>query len=205
MPATMLPDQYDPEIDPQEAARQAGAMLRTGTVAAVSHKRACVRFRTGGITTDWIPWIERRAGGKPGGCTWWPPVVGEQGLLLAPGGDLTRAVVLPGIFSTAMPASERAGNVARTDWNETDFCEWRAGLNGGEARVACAASITLVVGGSSITITRESITLEAGGASLTLAGGIVSASRDVVAGGISLTRHVHGGVKPGPSNTGGPR
>ena len=71
--------------------------------------------------------------------------------------------------------------------------------------MACAASITLVVGGSSITITRESITLEAGGASLTLAGSIVSASRDVVAGGISLTRHVHGGVKPGPSNTGGPR
>lgn len=205
MPAVMLPDEYNPETDPQEAARAQGAMLRTGTIAAVSHARARVRFRSGGLLTDWLPWIERRAGGKKGGASWWPPVAGEQGLLLAPGGDLTRAVVLPGIFSTAMPASERSARVAREDWSEGDFWEWRQKNEGGALHVQTGASISLAVGDALLRITPREIHLSAGGATLTLGGGVVTASRDVIASGISLTRHVHGGVKPGPSATGRPQ
>ena len=77
----MLPNQYNPETDPQEAARAAGTMLRTGTVVEVDTARALLRFKTGDITTDWLPWFETRAGGARGGRTWWPPVVGEQGKL----------------------------------------------------------------------------------------------------------------------------
>ena len=136
----MLPDQYNPETDPQEAARAAGLMLRTGTIDAVDHQSARVRFKTGDITTDWLPWFERRAGGQHGGRSWWPPVVGEQGMLLAPGGDLARAVIMPGIYSTARPAGANQPATAREDWNATDFWQWqRGGLCwGGPKRMRCS-------------------------------------------------------------------
>ena len=123
----MLPNQYNPETDPQEAARAAGTMLRTGTVVEVDTARALLRFKTGDITTDWLPWFETRAGGARGGRTWWPPVVGEQGMLIAPGGDLARAVVLPGMFSSAMPAGSADADTMRIDFDEADRIEYQRG------------------------------------------------------------------------------
>ncbi|MFV0680021.1 phage baseplate assembly protein V [Ottowia sp.] len=196
----MLPDTYNPEADPQDAARVAGMMLRTGTVAEVDVAKAMLRFATGDITTDWLPWLERRAGGTNGGRTWWPPVVGEQGILLAPGGDLARAVVLPGMFSTAMPAGERTAAVARDDFNAADFWQWENGTLSAE----CTSKIEFGVGDATLTITPEQIALSAGGATLTLAGGIVTASADVVAGGVSLVSHIHTGVISGPMVSGPP-
>lgn len=193
----MLPHQYNPETDPQEAARAAGVMLRTGTVKEVDVARALVRFETGGITTDWLPWFERRAGGERGGRSWWPPVKGEQGMLLAPGGDLARAVILPGMFSDAMPAASRQAGTAREDWDDRDFWEWA----GGALTVRCTNEVTITVGESSIRITQDAIEMKAGGATLQLAGGIVRASADVRAGRISLVNHVHGGVQTGLSTT----
>lgn len=196
----MLPDQYNPETDPQEAARSAGFMLRTGTVAQVDLQRALVRFQTGDITTDWLPWFERRAGGPQGGRSWWPPVVGEQGMLLAPGGDLARAVILPGMFSTAMPAGSNEPNTAREDWNDTDFWQWQ----GGDLTVRSQHRIHLAVGDATITITPDAIHMAAGGATLQLAGGIVTASDDVVADGVSLVHHTHTLVTKGQDLSGPP-
>ena len=196
----MLPDQYNPETDPQEAARTVGAMLRTGTVAEVDVQRALVRFKTGGITTDWLPWFERRAGGPQGGRSWWPPVEGEQGLLLAPGGDLARAIVLPGMFSNAMPQGAAEAGTAREDWNTTDYWQWKNGT----LDVHSTQKIELAVGAATITITPDAIRLQAGGASVELAGGIVTAEGDVISGSISLRTHKHTGVIPGPALTGEP-
>lgn len=197
----MLPHQYNPETDPQEAARAAGMMIRTGTVAAVDLAARRVRFTSGGITTDWLPWLERRAGGGAGGRTWWPPVQGEQGLMLAPGGDLARAVILPGMFSDAMPAGSDQPATERTDWDAQDFWQWQQG----RLHVACTHQVLLQVGESSITIEPGRIHMQAGGASLTMAGGIVTASADVVASGISLTKHKHGEVSKGSDKTGRPQ
>lgn len=196
----MLPDQYNPEVDPQEQARAIGLMLRTGTITEVDPDKAMLRFKTGGITTDWLPWFERRAGGAEGGRTWWPPVVGEQGMLLAPGGDLGRAVILPGMFSTAMPAGAKEQGTAREEWNATDFWQWQDGT----LQAKCTEEIILTVGEATLSITPEAVRISAGGASLEVAGGVVTAESDVIAGGVSLVNHIHTGVITGPMVSGPP-
>ena len=65
-------------MDLAELARLIENLIRIGTVADVRHGNPpTVRVRTGGITTTWRPWCERRAGTTR---TWSPPTKGEQGL-----------------------------------------------------------------------------------------------------------------------------
>lgn len=76
-------------------------MIRTGVVVEVDLNTGRCRVQTGGIVTDWLQWLTQRAGRSR---TWWAPAVGEQVLLLAVGGELDTAFVLPGIFSDDHPA-----------------------------------------------------------------------------------------------------
>ncbi len=80
------------DMDSAELARLIENLIRLGTVAEVDYGRPPrVRVQTGGITTDWLPWIERRAGGTR---TWNPPTKGEQVVLLSVSGELRNAVIL---------------------------------------------------------------------------------------------------------------
>lgn len=49
------------------------------------------------------------------------------------------------------------------------------------------------------------IDIIAGGTVTITAPGSVIVNGDVIADGISLKTHVHGGIKPGPADTGGPK
>lgn len=74
-----------------------------------------MRVQSGGIQTTWLNWLTTRAGRSR---TWWAPSVGEQVLLLAIGGELDTAFVLPGIFSddnSAPSASADAWHVVFPD------------------------------------------------------------------------------------------
>lgn len=83
-----------------EIARAIRNLIRIGIVTDVDHKEGLCRVQTGGIKTTWLNWLTARAGRSR---TWWAPSVGEQVLLLAIGGELDTAFVLPGIFSEANP------------------------------------------------------------------------------------------------------
>src|SRR5690606_32739249 len=74
-------------------------LIRIGTIAEVKSDRA--RVKTGELTTAWLPWVPTRAGQA---STWSQPSIGEQVLVLAPGGDLKSAVILPALYSDAVPA-----------------------------------------------------------------------------------------------------
>lgn len=85
-----------------ELARRLENLIRTGTVHSVQHDRPSrVRVQTGELVTDWLPWIELRAGGT---VTWNPPTPGEQVLVFSPGGELAAGVVLSGMYSDAHEA-----------------------------------------------------------------------------------------------------
>ena len=74
-----------------------------------------IAVQTGGIYTDWLQWLTHRAGRSR---TWWAPSVGEQVMILAVGGELDTAFVLPGIYSDDNPApsvSEDAWHVEFPD------------------------------------------------------------------------------------------
>lgn len=51
----------------------------------------------------------------------------------------------------------------------------------------------------------DSITLRVGGAVLAISADGITSNVDIVARGISLVRHVHGGVRSGPSTTEAPQ
>lgn len=85
----------------QDALRLLRNLIRTGVIVEVDLDDGRCRVQTGGIVTDWLQWLTTRAGRSR---TWWAPSVGEQVLLLAVGGELDTAFVLPGIFSDDHPA-----------------------------------------------------------------------------------------------------
>lgn len=99
----------------QELARAIRNLIRSGVVTEVDTVQGLCRVQSGGIQTTWLNWLTTRAGRSR---TWWAPSVGEQVLLLAIGGELDTAFVLPGIFSDdnhAPSASADAWHVAFPD------------------------------------------------------------------------------------------
>ena len=85
----------------QELARAIRTLIRSGVVTEDDTVQGLCRVQSGGIQTTWLNWLTTRAGRSR---TWWAPSVGEQVLLLAIGGELDTAFVLPGIFSDDSPA-----------------------------------------------------------------------------------------------------
>ncbi|MGK3191676.1 phage baseplate assembly protein V [Enterobacter soli] len=85
----------------QEIARAIRNLIRTGIVTDVDTVGGLCRVQTGGMQTTWLNWLTCRAGRSR---VWWAPSVGEQVLILAIGGELDTAFVLPGIFSDDHPA-----------------------------------------------------------------------------------------------------
>jgi phage baseplate assembly protein V len=69
-------------------------------VTDVDTDEGLCRVQTGGMQTTWLNWLTTRAGRSR---VWWAPSVGEQVLLLAIGGELDTAFVLPGIFRMTIP------------------------------------------------------------------------------------------------------
>ncbi len=153
-------------------------LLRPGTIHAIDHAAARVRVSTGGLLTDWLPWFERRAGNVR---TWSPPSVDEQCLLLSPGGDPANGLVLVGMASSAHPAPSASPHLDRTQYPDGTVVEYDHDAH------------TLRIDAPLVHITGEA-TIQ----------GPVTVATDVIAAGISLVGHVHGGVSPGGSNTGAP-
>lgn len=99
-------------------ARRLSNMARYGTVAQVDYSGETAGFpairvqvQDNEILTDWVPWFSPRAGKDR---VWDPPEVGEVVMLLAPSGDLTNGVAIPGLFSNGNANGNRAGLHRRT-------------------------------------------------------------------------------------------
>lgn len=149
----------DPAQQPIEILRRLENLARLGVVAQVrTGKPARCRVRTGELLTAWVPWMALRAGGAAKGRRWSAPAVGEQCLLIAPGGDLQSAIALPGIYSDAMPQGSDSETTDRTDWSETDYLEHDRAT--ATLTINVAQAITLIVGGTRLHLTPSGTTLE---------------------------------------------
>lgn len=193
----------DQPESPFEILRRLENVARVGTIEAVRTKKpARCRVRCGDMVTNWLPWVAGRAGGQAGSI-WWPPVKGEQVLLLAPGGELNNAMVLPGAFSDAKPQNGDSPAMFRMDFGGGAYMEHDA-ING-NFRLEAMASITIQCMGSSITIKEHEITLSVGGATATLNREGLRVTPDVIGGEVSLVKHVHPAVKRGGDETDPPK
>ena len=204
---------------PYELNRRLENLVRKGTVAEVRLQTpARVRVKMGDNTSDWLPWMARRAGGVDGGRHWHAPIVGEQVVVLCAGGDPAQGVVLVGLYSDAMPQGSDLPGHERTDWDESNYWEWLRGqfklfcMERIELNVADTCTLRMTTDsveirtpGTSITQQGDTVTITAGAAQLVIGSNQITSNVDIVAMGISLTRHRHGGVQIGLSQTGAPQ
>ena len=125
---------------PLEILRRLENLVRLGTIAEVRHaKPARVRVKTGELLTTWVPWIDQRAGET---AHWSPPTAGEQCLLLSPGGDLTQAVALAGVFSDKHPQNSEDPKEVRTTYANGDTMAHNSET--GSFELLCTGTVTII-------------------------------------------------------------
>jgi phage baseplate assembly protein V len=176
-------------------------LIRFGTVAEVQMKPPRVRVKTGDLLTTWLPWIAVRAGLDQ---DWDPPTVNEQVILFSPSGQLANGVALTGIFSDEHTANGDRDGLQRRTYRDGAVIEYDSVAHHLRAVLPEAGTSELISkGGIHIVgpITHEGDYTQTGNQTIT---GKVTVSEDVVAAGISLVKHLHGGVKAGPDQSGKP-
>lgn len=198
----------------QELARAIRNLIRSGVVTEVDTVQGLCRVQSGGIQTTWLNWLTTRAGRSR---TWWAPSVGEQVLLLAIGGELDTAFVLPGIFSNDNPAPSASADAWHVAFPDGAVIEYEpetgaltvSGIK--TADVTASESITatvplvLVKASTSITLdtpevictnklTTATLEVQKGGK---MTGNIEHSGGTFKSNGVQLDNHGHGGVQRG--------
>lgn len=164
--------------------------IRYGTIAAVDHQAARCTVSTGGLSVPNLPWLAQRAGSS---LDWDPPSVGEQCILFSPSGEPALGVALVGLFSQQRPAPSNSATVRRRKYPDGAVIDYD--------HATSTLTATLPEGGKAKLVAPGGVTI-LGNVDIT---GTVTVSEDVIAAGISLVSHVHGGVQGGPSKTGAPQ
>lgn len=191
-----------------ELIRRIENLLKLGTVAHVDVARARLRVVAGGLLSNWLPWLTLRAGNVR---RWSAPSVGEQCLLLSPGGDLANGVALAGIFSEAIPQNDNRPHTHATHYPDGTVEEYDHDAHRhllqcvGDILSTAQGTMTLKADGAIVIESGESITLRVGGSTLVLSSSGITVDPDLVAGGhVSVVNHVHGQVKGGTDKSGKP-
>jgi phage baseplate assembly protein V len=98
-----------------ELSRRLANVLRYGRIAEVDLDQALVRVESGDIRTDWLPFFATGAGKAR---SWQPPLVGEQCMILAPGGDLALGCALRGLYSDTYDQPSRLAELFTTQTSD---------------------------------------------------------------------------------------
>ena len=202
----------------QDIARAIRNLIRTGIVTDVDTVEGLCRVQTGGMQTTWLNWLTSRAGRSR---VWWAPSVGEQVLILAIGGELDTAFVLPGIFSDDHPApsaSPDAFHVAFPDGAVIEYEPESGALTVSGIKTAdvtasdsLTATVPVVLVKAETRITLDtpevvctnklitgSLEVQKSG---TMKGDITHSGGKFTSNGVQADDHDHGGVKRGDDRT----
>lgn len=177
-------------------------LIRFGTITAVQMSPPRVRVKTGTLTTTWLPWLTPRAGADR---EWNPPTLNEQVILISPSGQLSNGIVLFGLFSDHLPPNGDRDGLHRRTYRDGAVIEYDSIAHHLSAVLPKGGTTKLTsLGGIHITgpITHKGDYTQIGNQKIN---GKVSVSKDVIAAGISLVNHPHGGVMSGSGVTGKPQ
>lgn len=179
-----------------EQSRLIGNLLMLGVVRELDDAQGRVRVDADGMLTDWIPWVEQRAG--PGVRSWCAPEPGEQVVLACPYGDPGQAVVIGSLHQDRFPAPADSRQVHRTQYADGSLVEYdrqtttlTVTVGTGQVIVNCSraevhASESVLLDTPSVQATGD---LEVSGA--ITAGKDISTPGEVKAGAIGLKAHTH--------------
>ncbi|GAA0586938.1 phage baseplate assembly protein V [Halomonas salifodinae] len=170
-------------------------LIRTGTIAAVDHQAARVRVKSGELLTDWLPWIEGRAGTTR---DWNPPTEGEQVVVFSPGGDPAAGVVLTGLFSDAHPAPTALPELCRRIFPDAALFEYDHKTS--VLRIKLPGRIEIEAPGGTSWLGNI-----AHQGDMARQGSYAQAGGELTHNGTNIgDTHKHGGVVPGDGQSGGP-
>lgn len=138
-----------------DIARLMRNVIRIGVVAEIDLERGRCRVQSGGLLTDWLQWLTQRAGQAR--C-WWAPSVGEQVLLLAIGGELDTAFILPGIFSDDAPAPSVSADAHHVAFPDGAVFEYEPKTG---ALTVSGIKTATITASQSVTVTVPEVTVKA--------------------------------------------
>ncbi len=193
-------------------------LIRIGTINAVDLERGLCRVETGGNLTDWLHWLTCRAGRSR---SWWAPSEGEQVLILALGGELNTAFVLPGIFSDDFPAPSASVDALHVAFPDGAVLEYEPATGAltvtgiKTATVEASESITtntkVVMVNASQRITLDAPVVECTNQLVTgtiqikkggsMTGNLTHTGGSITSNGVVMHTHTHGGIQRGGGNT----
>jgi len=204
--------------DPYELARLLRNLIRIGVVVETNSAEGLCRVQTGGMQTTWLNWLTSRAGRSR---LWWAPSVGEQVLILAIGGELDTAFVLPSIFSDDHPAPSASPDALHIAFPDGAVIEYEP--DGGALTVSgiktaditasdsLTATVPVVLVKAETRITLDtpevvctnklitgSLEVQKGG---TMKGDITHTGGKFISNGVQADDHAHGNVQSGGSWT----
>ncbi|SPR99550.1 Bacteriophage P2 Baseplate assembly protein GPV [Cupriavidus taiwanensis] len=176
-----------------------------------------MRVKAGGMTTDWLPWLERRAGATR---TWNPPTVGEQVVLLCPSGELRNGVILTGVPTDAKDVPSHSADETVTHYPDGAVTRYNHAAGalfvGGVKTVVLEAATSVLVKCPSTTFDgdvtvkglfsyQNGIAGQGGANGNTIKGDFTHQDGALSSNGVVLDSHDHGGVQRGGERTDGPQ
>jgi phage baseplate assembly protein V len=180
---------------PEDVPTDADALIRVAVVASVDLATATCTVRIDGAedggddaVSPPVRWLYPRIGEI---SAWLPPSVGEQGLLLCPGGELGAGVFVGGLHSSAFPPPID---------EPVALLRFKDGATLSYDPDAHELLMQLPSGATTVLVSDGGVDIQ-GDVSVT---GTLTASEDVIGGGKSLKSHRHSGVSAGGSQTGLP-
>lgn len=144
--------------------RRVANMIRIGRISAVDLPNKSVRVQSGNLESAWLRWPAGRAGG--GKRRWDAPEVGEQVVMLSPTGDMSQAVVVPGLYQDSFDAPSSDANVDMAVYGDGAVFQYDRGTHtltvdlGGSSVIVNRSQMVLTVGASALTITPSGSTLQ---------------------------------------------
>ena len=96
--------------DMTDSERRLASLIMVGEVVAVDEEHARVKVESGGVLTNWLPFLVPRAGEDR---VWHMPEEHEQVLVASPCGDPTQGVVVGSIFQKNFPPPAHKKSIHR--------------------------------------------------------------------------------------------
>ncbi len=170
-------------FDVTEANRRISNTIQLGVIDSVDYATGKARVKIGEILTSELPMVTTRAGQDR---AWWPYEPGEQVCVFAPSGNLSAGVIMGALFGGAAGANGNSAGVHRQTYADGSVIEYDRNANHFRMNLGSGTAEIVAPGGISIV-------------------GTVTVVGDVVADGVSLKSHRHGGIVKGASDTEGPK
>lgn len=185
-----------------EIIRRLDNLLRIGEIKEIDYSTGRCRIKSGGLVSDWLPWLTLRAGQTR---TWNPPTIGEHVVILSLSGELNSAIVLLGLNSPTFAAPSHNKNETVTDYPDGARIVYNhktSALHISGIKVATIQAQNQVIINCPNTLINGEVTINGG---LIINGAMTQQDGSLTSNGIIFAQHTHSGIKTGEERTGLPQ